>query len=66
MDEQIREESILNCGEILNIDTEHTKPSSYIKVLGVGGAGTNAVNHMYDKYAIRMRSLWPKVPFQTK
>lgn len=49
MDEQIREENILNCGEILNIDTENTKPSSFIKVLGVGGAGTNAVNHMYDK-----------------
>ncbi|HIW87504.1 MAG TPA: cell division protein FtsZ, partial [Candidatus Onthomorpha intestinigallinarum] len=47
MDEQIREENIVNCGEILNV--EKAKPSSFIKVLGVGGAGTNAVNHMYDK-----------------
>lgn len=33
-----------------SLDIEATKEqSSYIKVIGVGGAGTNAVNHMYNK-----------------
>ena len=29
----------------INVTTEQ---SSYIKIIGVGGAGTNAVNHMYN------------------
>lgn len=33
-----------------SLDIEATKEqSSYIKVIGVGGAGTNAVNHMFNK-----------------
>ena len=33
----------------LDISTVAEQQSSYIKVIGVGGAGTNAVNHMYNK-----------------
>lgn len=44
MDEQL----LLDKEEYLDIDVQH-EITSYIKVLGVGGAGTNAVNHMFDK-----------------
>lgn len=44
MDEQI----LLGEEDYLDIDVQHAI-SSYIKVLGVGGAGTNAVNHMFKK-----------------
>ena len=44
MDEQI----LLGEEDYLDIDVQHAIPS-YIKVLGVGGAGTNAVNHMFKK-----------------
>ena len=27
---------------------EYDKPANYIKVIGVGGGGGNAVNHMLD------------------
>ena len=33
----------------LDITAETEQQDSYIKVIGVGGAGTNAVNHMYNK-----------------
>ncbi len=48
MDEQIQLNSIISDGNILDIDVQNTT-SSYIKVVGVGGAGTNAVNHMFEK-----------------
>lgn len=46
MEELIQFESEIKEDNLLKMDApkEH---SSYIKVLGVGGAGTNAVNHMY-------------------
>lgn len=48
MDEQIQLNSIIGDGNILDIDVQ-SSVSSYIKVVGVGGAGTNAVNHMFEK-----------------
>ncbi len=48
MDEQIQLSSIVGNDAILDIDVQGTE-SSYIKVVGVGGAGTNAVNHMFNK-----------------
>lgn len=33
---------------ILDIQASSEPQSSYIKIIGVGGAGTNAVNHMYN------------------
>lgn len=33
----------------LEISTANEQQGSYIKVMGVGGAGTNAVNHMFNK-----------------
>ncbi len=48
MDEQLQLSSIVGENAILDIDVQDTR-SSYIKVVGVGGAGTNAVNHMYNK-----------------
>lgn len=48
MDEQIQLNSIIGNGNILDIDVQ-SSVSSYIKVVGVGGAGTNAVNHMFEK-----------------
>ncbi len=33
----------------LDIQATNESQSSYIKIIGVGGAGTNAVNHMYNK-----------------
>ncbi|MGM9820607.1 MAG: cell division protein FtsZ [Candidatus Onthomorpha sp.] len=44
MDEQL----LLDKEEYLDVDVQH-ETTSYIKVLGVGGAGTNAVNHMSKK-----------------
>ncbi|MBO6117549.1 MAG: cell division protein FtsZ [Bacteroidales bacterium] len=35
--------------DFLDITPAAQVQSSYIKVIGVGGAGTNAVNHMYNK-----------------
>lgn len=35
--------------DILDIQATSEAQSSYIKIIGVGGAGTNAVNHMYNK-----------------
>ncbi|MBT3749169.1 MAG: cell division protein FtsZ, partial [Bacteroidetes bacterium] len=34
--------------EIIQLD-EPQKEDSIIKVIGVGGGGSNAVNHMYNK-----------------
>ena len=48
MDEQIQLNSIIGDSNILDIDVQ-SNTSSYIKVVGVGGAGTNAVNHMFAK-----------------
>ena len=39
-------ESEINETNLLKMDAPKEQ-SSYIKVLGVGGAGTNAVNHMF-------------------
>ncbi|MBQ7985505.1 MAG: cell division protein FtsZ, partial [Bacteroidales bacterium] len=35
--------------DFLDITTATEQQGSYIKVIGVGGAGTNAVNHMYNR-----------------
>ncbi|MEG2666324.1 MAG: cell division protein FtsZ, partial [Bacteroidales bacterium] len=39
-------EDNMNQGDILNFVLPKNQ-SSYIKVIGVGGGGSNAVNHMY-------------------
>ncbi len=48
MDEQVQIESIIKGNNALEFE-EQNETSSYIKVLGVGGAGTNAVNHMFKQ-----------------
>lgn len=48
MEELMQFESEITENNLLKMDAPKEQ-SSYIKVLGVGGAGTNAVNHMYDK-----------------
>ncbi|MBQ5873589.1 MAG: cell division protein FtsZ [Bacteroidales bacterium] len=46
MEELMQFESEINETNLLKMDAPKEQ-SSYIKVLGVGGAGTNAVNHMF-------------------
>lgn len=48
MDEQLQLNSVISDISFVN-DEDNVKTSSYIKVLGVGGAGTNAVNNMFKK-----------------
>lgn len=48
MDEQVQLKSIIGESNALEFE-EQNETSSYIKVLGVGGAGTNAVNHMFKQ-----------------
>ena len=47
MEELMQFESEIKESNLLKMDSPKEQ-SSYIKVLGVGGAGTNAVNHMFN------------------
>lgn len=49
MDEQLQLTSVISENSFVVNDEEVVESNSYIKVLGVGGAGTNAVNNMDKK-----------------
>ena len=49
MDEQLQLTSVISENSFVVNEEEILESNSYIKVLGVGGAGTNAVNNMDKK-----------------
>ena len=50
MDEQLQLTSVISENSFVVNEEEILESNSYIKVLGVGGAGTNAVNNMDKKH----------------